>query len=76
MKRLSKKNKINIESIKYNNVGVFIKSINNKKNGDHNKYWQYWVNSRYAQIASDKYLLKDKDTILWKFTSSKYKQYE
>lgn len=47
--------------------GVFVRAIGDKKNGDDKKYWQYWVNGKYAMIASDKYVLKPGDFVEWKF---------
>ena len=31
--------------------GIFIKSIGGKKNGEGNKYWQYWVDNVYASVG-------------------------
>ncbi len=50
-------------------TGVFIRQIGDKKNGDGGKYWQYWVNGKYAMVAADQKLLAPADIILWKFTS-------
>ncbi|MBU2575969.1 DUF4430 domain-containing protein, partial [Patescibacteria group bacterium] len=75
--RLAEQNDaLTIDVIDYGNLGVFINSINGNASGDDNKYWQYWVNNEYAQIAADQYILEEGDIILWKFTSSKYEQYE
>lgn len=57
----------------YEGLGIFIDSINGVKGGDNNKYWQYWVNNQYGQIAADQYELKGGDVIMWKLTSSQYK---
>lgn len=48
-------------------VGVFVKKIGEKENGSENKFWQYWVNNRYAMVASDSYALRHGDSVEWKF---------
>ena len=56
--------------IEYNNnysYGVFIESIDGIKNGDDGKYWQYYVNDVLGDLAADKKILKDGDTVEWKF---------
>jgi hypothetical protein len=60
-------NKIKLEVQDYPDVGLFVKKINDKQNGQDNKYWQYWVNNTFAQIASDKFLLSNGDVVEWKF---------
>ncbi|MDO8582124.1 MAG: DUF4430 domain-containing protein [bacterium] len=48
-------------------VGVFIRQIGDKKNGDGGRYWQYWVNEKFAMVAADKYMLSAGDIVEWKF---------
>jgi len=64
-----------LDIVDYGDLGVFINAINNKQSGDNNNYWQYWVNNQYADLAADKYVLKQGDVIFWKFTSNKYETY-
>lgn len=76
LERLARENDVLlIDVIDYADLGVFINSINNKQSGDNNKYWQYWVNNEYADAAADKYVLRNGDVILWKFTSSRFTDY-
>ncbi len=59
----------NIE-IKYNNnyeFGVFIESIGGIKNGDNGKYWQYYVNNKLGDVASDKKTITMSDIVEWRF---------
>lgn len=56
--------------IKYNNnydFGVFIESIGKIKNGDDGKYWQYYINGILGDVAADKKILKEGDSVEWKF---------
>jgi len=56
--------------IEYNNnysYGVFLESIDGIKNGDDGKYWQYYVNDVLGDLAADKKILKDGDTLEWRF---------
>jgi hypothetical protein len=32
------------------------------------RYWQYWVNGVYAQVASNVYVCQDNDVIEWRYT--------
>lgn len=54
----------------YGDLGVLVTSIAGAANGADDGYWQFWVNNEYAQIAADKYPVKDGDAIMWKFTNS------
>jgi hypothetical protein len=77
LSRLSQESeKLSVSSTDYGELGVLIESINKYENGADKNYWQYWVNNKYADIAANNYILQSGDVILWKFTSSKYEQYE
>lgn len=52
--------------------GVFIKQIGEKKNGEENKYWQYFVNNKQPMVAADRYKLKGGEAIMFKFMESKF----
>jgi len=59
----------------YGDLGVLIQSINGYENGAEKKYWQFWVNNEYAQVAADKYFVNDGDAVMWKFTSGRFTEY-
>lgn len=62
-------NENNVE-VKYNNnysYGVFVESIGGIKNGDDEKYWQYYVNNVLGEVAADKKVLKEEDEVEWRF---------
>lgn len=48
----------------------FIESINGTKNGEDNRYWQYYVNGEYADAGCSRYVLNDNDVVEWRFESS------
>lgn len=50
----------------YKGLGVLIESINGIKNG-RNGYWTYSVNGVFAHVGAGGYLLKNKDTVLWRY---------
>lgn len=52
-------------------IGVFISNIGDKKNGQENNYWTYYVNGEFAQVGADKYKLKAGDRVEWRFGSMK-----
>lgn len=54
-------------------LGVFVRAIGGKKNGDDKKYWQYWVNGAFPLIAADKYFLVPNDFVEWKFVEEQKK---
>ncbi len=56
----------------YGEMGKMITKINNKTNGQDNKYWQYYVNGALSQIGASQYVPKSGDKIEWRFEVSKY----
>lgn len=67
LKELSQINNFELLSTLYKDMGVFVESIDGKKNGTENKYWQYWVNDKLGEVAADKKKVKGNDEIEWKF---------
>ena len=47
--------------------GVFVTEINGSANGEGDRYWQYWVNGVYADLAADRTGLHNDDVVLWRF---------
>lgn len=55
--------------------GAFINSINNVENNiEKNMYWLWWKWSgdkwKIGEVACDRYMLKDEDTIIWIYQST------
>ncbi|MFH1713473.1 MAG: DUF4430 domain-containing protein [Candidatus Jacksonbacteria bacterium] len=70
MKGVLEKNKVYLDFQDYGgDLGVFIKQIGDKKNGEDGKYWQYLVNGEYAKAGVSSYKVQAGDVILWKFTN-------
>lgn len=44
-----------------------IKSIDSYTAGQDNKYWIYYLNGEYANVAADKQFVKNNDVIEWKY---------
>ena len=53
-------------------IGVFVEAIGDKKNGQENNYWTYYVNDKFANVAADKYELQAGDRVEWKFSKSPF----
>lgn len=53
--------------VKNYDIGIFIEAIGNKKNGQDNKYWMYYINGKMPMIAADKYILKPGDKVEFRF---------
>jgi len=48
----------------------FIESINGIENGEDGKYWQFYVDGKYADVGCSKYILHNNDVVEWRFESS------
>lgn len=62
-------------ALEYDNYGgefgVLITQIGDKKNGEGGRYWQYFVNGKYATTGASTYRVKAGDVIEWRFTNDK-----
>lgn len=67
LERTLKGKGINFVSEDYKDLGKLVLEIGNRKNGADNKYWQYWVDNRHADVGADQYVLKSGDVVEWKF---------
>jgi hypothetical protein len=50
----------------------FINAINNIKNGEDDRYWQYYVNGKFADVGCSIYFLQDNDVVEWRFELSRW----
>lgn len=71
LKEASEKQGFLIKSKNYD-IGVFVEAINGIEGGQDNKYWQYYVNGETPMVAADKYYLKARDKVEFKFEKSKF----
>jgi len=53
-------------------IGVLIKEIGDKENGQDGKYWMYYVNGEMPMVAADKKEIKAGDKIEFKFEKSPF----
>lgn len=60
------------ESEDYGSLGVLVTKIKEQKNGQDNKYWQYYVNGQMPQVGADKYIPKSGEKIEWIFAESTF----
>ena len=51
-------------------IGVFINTIGDKKNGQDGKYWLYYVNDEASMVASDKNKINPGDKVEFRFEES------
>jgi len=72
LKNLSEKKNFEISYKIYPEMGVFVESIDNLKNGRDGKYWQYWVNGKLPMVAADKMAVKRGDILEWKFEKPQF----
>ena len=66
---IAESNTISLEYDPPNELGVFVTKIGDYKNGQDGKFWVYEINETRVPIASDKYVLKDGDKLVWKFVT-------
>ena len=71
LQRKMAEEKISFEFKEYPGLGMLVTRIGEKKNGEQGKYWQYWVNGKYAEKGPDAYMVMPGDSIEWKFEGSK-----
>ena len=59
--------------LEYKNYGgdmcVFVTSIDGKLDPSKKKWWQFWVNGKYADKGASSYELKPGDSVYWKLSS-------
>lgn len=68
LEKVTSENNLKLSSKDYGELGVFVEGVGDIKNsiaGD--KYWQYWVNNKYAEIGASAYNLNDGDFVEWKY---------
>jgi len=49
-----------------------IEAINDIENGDDDRYWQYYVNDKFADVGCSNYFLDDNDVVEWRFEQSNW----
>jgi hypothetical protein len=49
-------------------MGVFIQKINNAGDDGSNKWWQYWINGKYANVGVSGYMPAKNDSIEFRYT--------
>lgn len=67
LEQITAENNLIFDSESYEGLGILVTQIGEKRNGEDGKYWQYWVNNRFAAVSADTYNLHGGDVILWKF---------
>lgn len=62
------KGNFTVESTYYGQYdSMFVDSIASVKNGEDNRYWQYYINGNYGTVGADKQPVKNGDIIEWRF---------
>lgn len=65
--KAAKESNLNFEYQTYQDLGALITKIGSKKNGDGDRYWQYWVNQQKPEVGAGAYVPQSGDFIEWKF---------
>jgi len=53
-------------------MGIFVKAIDAAEGGMDGKYWTYYVNDEFANVAADQYKIKAGDRVEWRFGKSPF----
>ncbi len=71
LRRTAEENNFSLEYKDYGeSLGVFVNAIAGIENSN-DKWWQYWVNGRYASVGVGGYELESKDLVEFKFTNAR-----
>jgi len=65
--RISGENNLNFAYEEYAGLGVLVSEIGDKKNGEEEKYWQYWTDGVSPEVGAGNYKIQKGDVIEWKF---------
>ena len=61
-----------IDSEDYDDLGILITQIKDLKNGQNQKYWQYYINEAMPMVSVDNYFPQKNDNIKWIFDKSEF----
>lgn len=71
LKRASEDEKFILKTNSYD-IGIFVETIGEIENGQDGKYWMYYVNNQMPSVAADKYEIKPRDKVEFKFEESPF----
>jgi len=63
---------ITLKTKDYGDMGIMVEAIGEKENGQGGKYWMYYVNGQWGDVASDKKILNSGDKVEFKFEKSPF----
>ena len=63
---------LQLKSKSYGELGILIEAMGGQTNGTDGNYWQYTVNGVAPMIGAGAYILKDGDTVEWRFKPSEF----
>lgn len=67
IEQTAQKEKLAFEFKDYKDLGRLVTRIGDKKNGNGNKYWQFWVDNISPSVGADAYKVIPGTAIEWKF---------
>ena len=71
LQRLAADNGLPIATESYEGLGVLVTAIGETKNGQDNKYWQYFVNGNLPLVGAGGYILSGGERVEWKFAEAR-----
>ncbi len=67
---------IAVANVSYRYYGdlVFVEGINGVFNNENNngRYWQYWIDGEYGQVAANKCILNNCSVVEWRYVPSQF----
>lgn len=71
LKQATEQAGLTLETKEYD-FGISIEAIGDRKGGDDNKYWLYYVNDQPPLVAADKKIIQAGDKVEFKFEKSQF----
>lgn len=72
LERASAEASFTVETKSYEGLGVLVERIQDFKNGDENRYWQYYINGDMPLVGADALVLEGGEHVEWMFAESEY----
>lgn len=69
METLVSEKKIKMKTKEFPGLGIMIEELEGRKNGEEGKYWQYWINEKYAKVGAGAYIPQGGDIVEWRLTN-------
>ena len=67
LERATAEGDLSLETRAFEGLGVMVNSIGDKRHGENDRYWVYWVNNEQVPVGAGQYRVQPGDIVLWKY---------